>query len=216
MAAQLNKSSTKPNRAPQRPPASLNDADWGSSDAKHLIVQDMMDGIVPYNQKIKDIEKLYHDMYAHQPEFRDFPFDLIRYRDRINRIQKAVARLKWAADYDEACLKAAREKHPKPTHGPTGKILWEDSEAATWIKIDFEAGKHLNMKPSELRETRDCYKLFSKRRFSKRLDQMKEAAKPYGMNPMQAAAKREEKEKSKVKNRPQKSRIGTVAPYNNL
>ena len=30
-----------------RPPVSLNGADWASSDAKHLIVQDMMDGLVP-------------------------------------------------------------------------------------------------------------------------------------------------------------------------
>ena len=71
------------------------------------------------------------------------------------------------------------------------------------------------MKPSELRETRECYLPFSKRRFSKRLDQMKEAAKPYGMNPMQAAAKREEKQKAKVKNRPTLSRAATQVPYNN-
>ena len=91
----------------ERPPATLNGANWGSSAAKHLIVQDMMDGLVPYDEKIRDYKHLYDELYAHQPEFRDFPFDLERYRSRITRIQAAVKRLKWAADYDEQCLNQA-------------------------------------------------------------------------------------------------------------
>ncbi len=206
--------STNPPKEP-RPPASLNDADWGSSKAKHLIVQDMMDGLVPYDEKIKDIKRLFDEMYAHQPEFQDFPFDEEHYKARIGRSQKAVKRLKWAADHDEKCLIEARAMFPKQTHGPTGKILWEGSEAAEWLEIDFQAGKHLEMAPSELRETRDCYKLFSKRRFSKRIDQMREAAKPYGMNPAQAAARRAKKQEKKVKNRPDFSRVGSTEAYQN-
>ena len=199
----------------ERPPAALNGADWGSSAAKHLIVQDMMDGLVPYNERIRDYKDLYDKLYAHQPEFQDFPFDLERYRDRITRIQKAVKRLKWAADYDEKCLAEARQVYPTRTHGPTGTILWQGSEADKWLEIDMAANKHKEMKPSELRLTRDCYQLFSPKRFSKRIDQKREAAKPYGLNPMQAAAKREQKQKMKIKNRPNISRSGTISPYDN-
>ena len=38
-----------------RPPASLNGADWGSSEAKHLMAQDMLDGLVPIDQPIADV-----------------------------------------------------------------------------------------------------------------------------------------------------------------
>ena len=197
-----------------RPPVSLNGADWASSDAKHLIVQDMMDGLVPYDQPIRNMRHLYDQMYAHQPEFRDFPYDNERYKARFSRIQVAVKRLKWAADYDEKALAAARLVYPQQTHGPTGKILWEGSEADKWLKVDMANNLHLQMKPGKLFETRECYKEFGKRRFSKRIDQLKEAAKPYGLNPVQAAAKREAKQKSKVKNRPNISRASTTAAYN--
>jgi hypothetical protein len=198
-----------------RPPPSLNGADWVSSDAKKLLVQDMLDGLVPVNEKIKDIEKLFNELYAHQPEFRDFPFDKERYKTRIERLQTSVQCLQWGAQYDKDMLVEARKKFPKPSYGPTGVINWQDSDADHFLELDMEAGKHLEMKPSELRDTRECYKHFSKKRFSKRIDQKREAAKPYGMNPMQAAAKKQKKSAVKVQNRPEISRAATQSPYNN-
>lgn len=38
--------------------------DWAASDAKQLMAQDMMDGLVPYLVEIKNKKKLYDDMYA--------------------------------------------------------------------------------------------------------------------------------------------------------
>jgi hypothetical protein len=87
-----------------RPPVSLNGADWGTSDAKHLIIQDMLDGLVPVDENIKDVRRLFEDMYAHQPEFADFTFDEKCYKARIKGIQAAVKRLQWADQYDTTCL----------------------------------------------------------------------------------------------------------------
>ena len=202
----------------RRPPPSLNGADWGSSDAKHLIIQDMLDGLVPVHENIKNVKHLFDEMYAHQPEFANFPFDEGRYKDRIKRLQTVVKRLKWAANYDRECLAEARALYPKQSQGPTGKPLWRDSEAAAKLAEDMANNLHLQMTPKELFETRECYKPFGKRRFSKRIDQVKEALKPYGTNPMQAAAKKEDrkrKSRNKVKNRPECSRRGIVQPYGN-
>ena len=113
------------------------------------------------------------------------------------------------------CLAEARAVYPKQMHGPTGKMLRHGSEAARLLDIDMANGLHKQMKPSELRATRECYQAFSPKRFSQRIDQKREAAKPYGMNPMQAAAKKEEKDRSKIKNRPDKSRKESVDPYIN-
>lgn len=200
---------------PQRPPASLNGADWGTSEAKQLLAQDMLDGIVPVDTKINDIERLHEELHKHQPEFKDFPFDLERYKARIGRLQENVRRLQWASAYDKELLEEALQVYPKQSHGPTGEILWRDSAADQQLDIDMAAGLHLTMKPSELRASKECYKAFSVRRFSKRIDQKKEAAKPHGTNPMQAAAKKKKKAQSKVKNRPEISRATTTAPYTN-
>ena len=119
----------KAKEKPDRPPATLNGADWGTSAAKRLIAQDMMDGLVPVDERITNVRRLFDEFYAHQPEFQDFPFDLERYRDRFQRIQKAVRRLQWSAKYDDECFKEFRQKFPQCTHGPTGKPLRKDSEA---------------------------------------------------------------------------------------
>ena len=66
------------------------------------------------------------------------------------------------------------------------------------------------MTPEELRQTNlEVYGEFSKKRFAKRIDQNREASKPYGANPMQAAAKKNVKEMKKLKNRPDISRLTT-------
>lgn len=200
-----------------KPPASLNGAQWIGSDAKHLMTQDMLDGLVPCDTKIKNIFKLYSEFYAHQPEFKNFPFEESRYKSRIESLQQSVARLTWAARYDQACLEQAKAVFPDPTHGPTGEILWRDSNADRLLIIDMANNLHLTMKPSALRLTRPAYQEFSVKRFSKRIDQKKEAAKPYGANPMQTAAKKAVKDRKKVKNRPDISRKDNedTAAYHN-
>ena len=115
------------------------------------------------------------------------------------------------------CYKEAKAVFPDQTHGPTGEILWRDSEADRLLTIDMINGEHLKMTASELRETNPAYKEFSKKRFAKRIDQKREAAKPYGANPMQAAAKKAKIDSKKVKNRPEISRRGMdgIVAYNN-
>jgi hypothetical protein len=144
----------------------------------------MLDGLVPFDRRIQNIRRLYQEFYAHQPEFADFPFDEQRYKDRIGRIQDVVKRLHWASNYDKAALDEFRNKYPQQSHGSTGKPLWKDSEADQCLRQDMKDGLHLQMAPREIFATRECYQPFGKRRFAKRIDQLKEAAKPYGTNPI--------------------------------
>ena len=195
--------------ARDKPPVSLNGAQWINSPAKHLMTQDMLDGLVPVEEKIKNIFKLYDSMYAHQPEFRDFPFEETRYKTRIETLQKSVGRLAWAARYDHQCLLQAKGVYPEQTHGPTGVPLWRGSDAEKQLDEDMAWGLHEQMTPSELRNSKEVYGPFNAKRFAKMIDQKREAAKPYGANPMQAAAKKAVKDNKKVKNRPDISRLAT-------
>lgn len=193
------------------PPASLNGAQWINSPAKHLMTQDMLDGLVSVDEKIKNVFKLYDTMYSHQPEFKDFPFEETRYRGRIEALQKSIGRLAWAARYDQQCLEEAKAVFPDGTHGPTGEPLWRGSQADKQLETDMANGVHLaaNFKPSELHASNSIYWPFSKKRFAKRIDQKREMAKPYGNNPMQAAAKKAAKDMKKLRNRPDISRLAT-------
>lgn len=200
-----------------KPPVSLGGEQWINSEAKHLMIQDMLDGLVPCDQKIKNVFKLWKDFYAHQPQFKNFPYEESRFRSRLEALQKSVKRLTWAARYDHACLLEAKAIFPDETHGPTGEILWRESEADKLLDSDMSEEKHLEMAPSELRDTRPEYKFFTPKRFAKRIDQKREAAKPYGANPMQVAAKKAARDRKKVRNRPELSRrfIEGAAEYDN-
>jgi hypothetical protein len=132
-----------------RPPVSLNGADC-TTDAKNLIIQDMLDGLVPVDENIKDGRQLLKDMCAHQPEFAYFPFDKECYKARIKGIQAAVKHLQCAAPYGTTCSAQARVVCPNQTHGPTGKPLWRGSEAAEKLAEDMANGLHLQMEPGEL------------------------------------------------------------------
>jgi hypothetical protein len=197
------------------PPASLNGAEWGTSEAKRLIAQDMMDNLVPYLEKINNPFRLFEEFYANQPEFKNFPYDQKRYAARFKRIQDVVRRLKWSSAYDQECYDEFRAKYPQQTHGPTGKALWKDSEADRLLKQMMAQGLHLTMKPGAIFDTQAEFQPFGKRRLAKRIDQLKEAAKPYGTNPMQAAAKRAKKDLKKVKDHQEISRHGDMDQYNN-
>ena len=201
-----------------RPPASLNKEKWQYSEARKIIAQDMIDGIVPIDEKIKDTRKLYEELYAHLPEFNDFPFDKTRYDTRVKSLQGIVTKLKWAAQYDAEAFAHDRAIHPASTHGHTGTLLWKGSEADNWLKVDMNSGLHNvpNFKPQELRMTRDCYQQFSKRRFSKRVDQLRQRAKPFGKTPGQAASKREKKKTTNVGDHQEtRSRGRLLDPYVN-
>ena len=90
----------------------------------------------------------------------------------------------------EAALVHDRALHPFPSHSSTGMLLWNGSDGARLLDEDMAAGKHLQMKPEELFETRPEYLPFGKERFAKRIDQMKEKAKDFGATPGQASSKK--------------------------
>ena len=89
------------------------------------------------------------------------------------------------------------------------------SNKSQQLDLDMAADMHKLMPPSKLKDLRVVYKDFSKKRFSKRIDQKKEAAKPYGVNPMQQAARRKKKEQVAIKHRPNISRIDNTTAYIN-
>ena len=112
------------------------------------------------------------------------------YKGRIKSLQRTVARLQDAAKVDIAALAHDRALHPKPTHAPNGVILWENSDAAAWLDFDMSAGKHLQMTPEELFATRAVYEPFGKKRFAKRIDQLKQKEKEFGKTPGQSTGKK--------------------------
>jgi len=162
----------------QRPPASLNNADWRYSKAKQLVSQDLIDGLIPLEGHF-DAKEIFKEHYEGHEFFKNFPFDQERYTARIERIRKAIAKLQTWAEYDSQKLLEDLAKQPRPEKNIRGELRWDGSEAQELLKLDMEHGLHLQMKPSKLRDTRAAYKLFGIRVFQQHIDQAKTAAKDY-------------------------------------
>jgi hypothetical protein len=184
---------------------------WRFSKAKQLIAQDMIDGLVPTDEPIVNVEKLFNDFYRDHEYFAEFPFDKTLYKGRFERLQVVVKRLGRLAKYDHDALVHDRQLYPFPTHGPTGKPLWHGSTADRWLDVDIANGVHLQpgMTPMKLWATRPEYAPF-KASIRQRIDQKKQAAKDWGRKtPGQI------KSSGRVDGRKRESRSTIMDPYVN-
>ena len=151
-------STDKKERKQPRPPATLNGADWKTSKAKMLVSQDIIDGLVPVTGPY-DVEALFNQYYKDHEYFANFPFDQQRYTDRIDRLRKAIGKLKHWADYDDEALKDDLLVYlPKQTN-VRGESRWEGSEAERLLKLDIDNGVHLEpgYAPKKLYNTTDHF-----------------------------------------------------------
>ena len=137
------------------------------------MAQDILDELIPLDGDI-DSKEIYDRLYKDHPFFKDFPYNKPRYDERIKSTIVAVKRTyKWAA-YDNKAVAKDLEKYP-PNEG-----RWDGSAAQRLLKEDFDDNKHLAYaKPSDFRETRPEYKLFTKVEFRKHVDQEKQSRKVY-------------------------------------
>jgi hypothetical protein len=172
-----------------RPPASLNRAEWRTSKAKDLVAQDIIDGNIPLEGDINP-EEIFQRLYADNPLFSNFPFDKTRYKDRIERLRNAIGRLQHWAAFDSEKVLEDIAKHTPHNKNIRGELRWDGSEAQQLLKQDVEQGRHLQLKPRELRETREEYKVFGLRVFQKHIDQQKQALKAYDKATTQKRYKR--------------------------
>lgn len=174
------------------------------------MAQDMYDGLVPVNEPIKDPFRLYTEFYLPKEEFKDFPWHPTNVPSRMARLQATIAKLGESRQTDIDALEHDKLLHPgKPTHGYNGRLLWEGSEADRLLKIDMKANKHLLYTSATLRASRPQYAEFSQVRFTKRIDQLKEAAKKFGKTPGQ------NKTKKLPTGLPEESRKDSQHVYNN-
>jgi len=184
------------------------DDKWQCSEAKSIMAQDMMDGILPCHQPVKDPERMHRELHADRPEFKDHQHSRL-VPTRIKTLQVTVHKLGGSAQKDKDALPQDRARNPKSTHGHNGRVLWKDSDADARLKDDMAKGRHLAMTAEQLCDSSPAYAEFGQRRLTKRIDQLKQDAKPCGRTPGQNAA-------SKLPRfNKEKSRKGVIGPHNN-
>ena len=165
----------------KKPPATLNGAKWISSDARKLMAQDIIDGLIPEEGPV-DVDELWKNLYAEHELFVNFPYSKERYKARLDTLRKAVKTFKYWADFDSKAIASDLLICPPSEKDVRGDPRWEGSAAQEQLEEDVILGLDVGKTPMELRATRAMYQEFSVTKFRKHLDQVKQTRKSYVEN----------------------------------
>ena len=145
---------------------------WQNSKAKKLLEKDLISGAIPLDRS--DMEP--SDVYLQRPEFADIEYG--RFRARLLALRNQIKEKNDHAASDSASLTRDRHIHPKASHNHRGEPRWEGSETERLLRLDMDEGKHENMKPIDLYQTREeYYDNFPLKVFRKHIDQEKRRRK---------------------------------------
>lgn len=167
-----------PNSSSNRPSPTLNGAQWQGSKAKDQVAQDMIDNRIPLTGPL-NTKEIYDRLYANDPNFKNFPYIKERYDSRFKTLRTSLTQLYKEAEYDNKAIEEDLKKIPPAESNIKGELRWDGSPAQALLKEDIDNKLHEGLKPSELRETRDEYKMFNKTVFRKHIYQEVKARKPH-------------------------------------
>lgn len=81
--------------------------------------------------------------------------------DRLRRLKTTIRLNMDKIAFDDAAVEEHLRNYPPPTINNRGNLRLHGHPAKKFLELDVAAGKHLTMKPKELRETREEYKEFT-------------------------------------------------------
>lgn len=138
---------------------------WKDSEAKRLLVQDLMSGEIPLDPNEMEPAQV----YLQRPEFANFGYE--RFRDRLRDLRAQIRASKHHASSDSAALAHDRRIYPKKTNNHRGEPRWEGSEAERLLKLDIDEGKNMSLIPIDLYNSQNEYKKYPLKVFRKHIDQ---------------------------------------------
>jgi hypothetical protein len=145
---------------------------WVNCAAKHIIMDDLLCGILPVSDDEISAEEAWELQYEHMAEFiRDgvvFSQFKARLADHRAKVLKDMAR----STYERDALTHDRLLHPRQMVNHRGAPVFDLSPANLQLREDIEDGKHLRMSPSQLRQSRIAiYGMFGLSEFKRRIYQ---------------------------------------------
>jgi len=165
---------------PSKPP------DWRKSAAKKALKKGLHDGVYPTSMTPEAV-------YQSEEQFRKWPFK--KFEGYLATLRAAIARHGNRALDDNADFYDDLLRNPPIATTARGYPIWKDSAAERFLVEDVNSGRHLTMKPKELRQTREEYMEFPLDVFRDHIEQ--ETRSRLGRSYWQARTKKTKAEKAK-------------------
>ena len=145
---------------------------WQHSLAKKLLEQDILDGTVSDTMPPRLV-------YTMRPEYAEYKKE--RFSANLRALKQVIKAKLALANEDYSCLRHDLDLNLRTNSKQYPR--WQGGAAAKLLEEDINAGKHLQLKPSELQLTRPEYQDYPKKVFRDHLYQALRAMKgrPYWM-----------------------------------
>lgn len=133
---------------------------WRGSEARCLIIEDVVSGALPLYESECTAEVAWDILYKDNVAFADVPFAQFkaRLRDHRAQVKKSVGR----SMHEEKCLMHDRSLFPRKLKNARGELVFDLHPAKDILREDVAAKKHVGIKPEVLWRSHPEYGEFDK------------------------------------------------------
>lgn len=148
---------------------------WRTSEAREVILDDLVTGILPLDAEVVSAEEAWEEMYFALPEFKDVIFGQFKvrlkdHRKQVSRRSEASTTFLDAFRHDRA-LRAQGYLPGGGLYNRHGERIFDRSAAKPLLREDVIDEKHKEMTTEELHASRDEFRVWDISMFRRRLRQ---------------------------------------------
>ena len=145
--------------------------DWWNSKAKEMVLEDLIEGIVPLTDEECMAEEAWEVWYKNMAEFVRENVLFEQFKDRFKDHHKQISSKKIKSHKEMQAFLHHRSLHPEKTHNEKGEPLYDVHPAKPLLQDDVQMKKHKAMTPTDLQASRTEYGAFSLKVFRQHIYQ---------------------------------------------
>ena len=131
--------------------------DWRKCKCKHIIIEDLMEGIVPLTDEEATAEEVWECWYSKMAEFIEEEVVFDQFKERLAGHRAQVTKKKVESRRQMQAYLHHRSLHPQKTHDHHGRPIFDMHPAKALLEEDVRMKKHKAMPPAALRATQPKY-----------------------------------------------------------
>jgi hypothetical protein len=145
---------------------------WVKCAAKHIIMDDLLCGILPLGDEEMSAEEAWELQYEHMAEFIRDGVVFSQFKAGLADHRAKVVKDMTRSTYERDALTHDRLLHPRQMMNHRGAPVFNLLPAKLLLREDIKDRKHLRMSPSQLRQSRIAiYGMFGLSEFKRRIYQ---------------------------------------------
>lgn len=145
--------------------------DWVKSRSRDIILDDLIAGIIPHDPDECSPEFAWNTWYCFIPEIIEEKVTYEQFQKQFKAHQLQITKKKKQSNREEAAYRRHVDMYPRRTHNSRGEPVFDVHEAKDLLREDVRVGKHKQLTPIELRNSRPEYQDFKLKIFCQRIYQ---------------------------------------------